>query len=113
MRSLYLLLTYSIFSFSAGEIFAQSRPSTGKQPSFEITPNPGNGQYAVTYKSEGEGDLHMAVSDATGKYVYLKSIRDFSGELKETVDISSNPRGVYIFEIEYNSGREAKKVIFQ
>jgi hypothetical protein len=80
---------------------------------FQVLPNPGNGIYSVVFKSEVRGQLMLAVSDATGKYVYLKTIRDFNGELKEMVDIASNPKGIYIFEIESDNGRESKKVIYQ
>jgi hypothetical protein len=84
-----------------------------KESSFTVIPNPGNGIYTVIFKSESRDPLTLAVSDATGKYVYLKSIRDFNGELKEIIDISGHPKGLYIFEIEGDNFRELKKVVFQ
>jgi hypothetical protein len=84
-----------------------------KEPVFQVTPNPGSGIYTVVYKGDLKGSVTLAVSDGTGKYVYLKSIRDFSGELKETIDLSGNPKGLYIFEIEGDNARELKKVVFQ
>ena len=80
---------------------------------FQVTPNPGGSLYTVIYKSERAGPLTLIVSDATGKYVYLKSIRDFSGELKESIDLSGNPKGLYVFEIEGTYFRELKKVVLQ
>jgi hypothetical protein len=78
-----------------------------------VQPNPGNGVFVLTYKSEQKGSLTLSVTDATGKYVYLKSIRDFSGELKETIDLTGNPKGIYFFEVEGDKDREMKKVVFQ
>jgi hypothetical protein len=80
---------------------------------FQITPNPGNGVYSLTFRSDKRGTLMIAVSDATGKYVFLKTVRDFSGELKENIDITSNPKGIYIFEVESENSREARRVIYQ
>ena len=79
----------------------------------QVTPNPGNGLYTLIYKSEIKGTLMLAVSDATGKYVFLKTVKEFTGELKESIDISSNPKGIYIFEVESEKGREARRVIYQ
>lgn len=80
---------------------------------FEVVPNPGSGIFTVVFKSEQKTPQMLAVCDATGKFVYLKTIREFNGELKETVDLSGSPRGIYIFEIEWGNGREVKKVIVQ
>lgn len=83
------------------------------QTILQILPNPGNGLYQVFYRSTDKGQLNLAVSDATGKYVYLKSIRDFDGELKESIDLSLQPKGIYIFQVEGDNHRELKKVIYQ
>ena len=83
------------------------------QTGMQISPANNPGMYTITYKSEGQGPVSIMVFDALGKYVVLKNVRDFNGELKETVDLSSMPKGIYIFELEGNNFREAKKVIFQ
>ncbi len=79
----------------------------------QIVPNPGSGIYSVVFRSEYKGPVSIAVSDAIGRYVYLKTIKEFSGELKESIDISGNPRGIYILEVETDVNRESKKVIYQ
>lgn len=81
--------------------------------SLEVNPNPGSGHFTVNYKSEIRADLQLIVCDATGKYVYLKSRRDFTGELKELVDLSTLPKGVYIFQIEQEQELISTKVILQ
>lgn len=118
--------------FAAGTVFLMLVPSSAeplrrterlatrfytqvvqKGVQLDVSPNPGGGIFTVTYKSEKRGQLMLAVNDATGKYVYLKSIRDFSGEIKEIVDLTGNPKGLYIFEAEQDGSREMKKVILQ
>jgi hypothetical protein len=79
----------------------------------EVNPNPGSGLFNVYYKSDVKGDLQLIVCDATGKYVYLKSRRDFSGELKELVDLSTLPKGVYVFQVELAQELVSTKVILQ
>jgi hypothetical protein len=53
------------------------------------------------------------VFDITGKYVYLKNYGDFDGDLKETIDLNASPRGIYVLEVEGNSSRETKKIVYQ
>ena len=73
----------------------------------------GQGSYNLVYKSAGRGPLTIMVFDITGKYVYLKNIKDFGGELKENIDLGAQPKGIYVFEVESNDSRETKKIIYQ
>jgi hypothetical protein len=107
-----LIIFMNLQTFLTGQtVFTKA--GQGSPELFQVIPNPGNGIYTVLYKNEISGTLTISVSDATGKYVYLKGIRDFDGDLRETVDISVNPRGVYIFEVETDNRRDAKRVIYQ
>ena len=79
----------------------------------DVLPSPGNGVFTIIYKSETKGLVNLAVTDATGKFVYLKTVRDFNGELKEMLDLSGLPKGIYIVEAERENSREMKKIIHQ
>jgi hypothetical protein len=110
----FIFNSICLFSNAQAAITELSGPSKRQAESiFEIRPNPGSGIYQVVYKSESKVPLMLVISDATGKYIYLKSIKDFNGELKETVDLSINPKGLYFFEIEGDNYRDVKKVIYQ
>jgi endoglucanase len=105
----------SIISFLFSKPVSATGVSTIKIPRdvLQVLPNPGNGIFTIMYKSDTKGAVNLAVTDATGKYVYLKTVRDFNGELKEILDLSGLPKGIYIVEAERENGRETKKIIHQ
>src|SRR4051812_31441782 len=72
-------------------------PGEGEKDLLQVLPNPGNGPFNVLYRSEYRGEIRLSVVDALGKYVFIKTVRDFNGELKESVDLVGNPKGIYIF----------------
>ena len=106
MRPCLLLL---IFIFI--HLFA-SAADNGKNL-LEVSPNPGNGHFTVSFKSDLRGNLQLSVCDATGKYVYLKSRRDFNVELKELLDLTALPKGIYIVQTEIEQIISSTKLILQ
>jgi len=79
----------------------------------QVLPSPGNGVFTIIYKSDTKGPVNLSVTDATGKFVYLKTVREFNGDLKEMLDLSGLPKGIYIVEAERENSRETKKIIHQ
>jgi hypothetical protein len=79
----------------------------------QVTQGNSSSQFTVNYKSDNHGPITIMVFDITGKYVYLKNYGDFDGDLKETIDLNASPRGIYVLEVEGNSSRETKKIVYQ
>jgi hypothetical protein len=115
MRRILHLLFISLLvvqsSWSNGSF--NTKPGEGDKDLFQVIPNPDSGAFNVIYKSDFRGQIQLAVIDALGKYVFLKTIRDFNGEYRESVELIGNPKGIYVFEIERDGERQSKKVIFQ
>lgn len=89
------------------------RGQNPKEGLLSVLPNPTTGVFTIIYRSDSKGNLSLSVCDATGKYVYLKSVKDFSGEQKEQIDLSSLPRGLYVVEAEDDNYRVNRKIILQ
>src|SRR5688572_1394127 len=113
IRLVTLLFIFSSVFAEATVIRIESQAGRPARDVLQILPSPGNGVFTIVYKSETKGAVNLSVTDATGKYVYLKSIRDFNGELKEILDLSGLPKGIYIVEAERENSRETKKIINQ
>lgn len=88
-------------------------PKDKVRTELEVSPNPNNGLFTISFKSDLKGFLQISICDATGKYVFLKSKRDFYGEVKELVDLSTQPKGVYIVQTEIEQVSKATKIIIE
>jgi len=53
--------------------------------------------------------LNLKVCDASGKCIYLKN---FSGELSETIDLSNFAKGIYIIEVAGTRTKEQRSWFF-
>jgi hypothetical protein len=120
-RYLLLILIFNLYSgspsaetlrrFSGSDAYYASQ--NPKEAVLLVLPNPTTGLFTIIYKSENKGNLTLSVCDATGKYVYLKMMKDFDGEIKEQIDLSGLPRGLYVVEGEDDKQSVNKKVILQ
>src|SRR6476620_9295613 len=105
-----LFTFFSLISCLFAKQLSATDVSDNKLPRdvLQVLSNPGNGIFTIVYKSDTKGAVNLAVTDGTGKYVYLKTVRDFNGELKEILDLSGLPKGIYIVEAERENSRETK-----
>jgi hypothetical protein len=106
-----LALTVFLEFSSLASLYFKDKDQT--PTGLQVMGSSANGNFLISYRGENAGPVTLMVFDATGKYVYVKNIRDFNGELKESIDMSNNPRGIYVIELEGNNFRETKKVVYQ
>ena len=113
-RTLFLLFI-SLFTvqYSWSNNFFCAGPGEGDKDVFQVVPNSDSGAFNVIYRSDFRGEIRLAVIDALGKYVFFKTVKDFNCEYRENVELTGNPKGIYVFEIELDGARQSKKVIFQ
>src|ERR1051326_3715170 len=64
-----------------------------------LYPSPSAGNFTVSYHSEQSGDLRLLIRNELGQLVYSESKRNFSGEFLETIDLSTQPKGIYFIEV--------------
>jgi hypothetical protein len=103
-------LIAGIFAFTHFPFFQSAFP--GNDPTLTVR-HDNHGIFTATIKGNIPESASLVVFDATGKYIFLKTIRAPDTEINETVDLSRFPRGIYIFEFESNNARETKKVVYQ
>jgi len=107
---LALIFTLLFSSTFFGHYLSRQNP---KESTLQVIPGSQGGNYNLTFKSDVRGPVTLMIFDITGKYVYLKTFKDFNGELRENIDLTQNPKGIYVFEIEGGTARDTKKVIYQ
>lgn len=76
-------------------------------------PNPSNGKFDLAFHSEGKGNLIIRIFDDSGAEIYKESIRDFSGEYSNQIDISGQGKGNYILKIEQDDKSLSKKIVVE
>ncbi len=78
-----------------------------------ISPNPSYGIFTLCYKSDAPALLNIRVFNALGIVIWTKAIKNFSGELNETVDLTGFAKGLYILEFSHAKVREVRNVIVE
>jgi hypothetical protein len=77
-------------------------------PAIQVFPNPNNGQFKVRW--EATGDVVLEVRDLAGRLVQVQSHTNLQST---TLDISQQPKGVYLLEVKTESGVARSKVILK
>ena len=77
----------------------------------QFFPNPApNGKFQVRFSHPNEADMSLKVFDLSGKEVYNRAIDGFRGRYSETMDLSKQPKGVYLLEISLDDKRLTRKI---
>lgn len=79
----------------------------------KVYPNPGNGKLSVSFSAPSTGDIEISISNANGKEVYSKKLKDFSGEYFNQVNISENGKGTYFLKITQGGDSITKKLVVE
>jgi hypothetical protein len=95
-------------SAKAGLVTIDSEIEPNKSGHLNIYPNPSNGQFSIELQNT-EGDALVEVYDMVGKILFSNSTA--AGINK--IDISEQPKGIYLVKITVGSEVFTKKVIYQ
>jgi len=76
-----------------------------------LSPNPHQGMFHLRFRVSGREDLQVAVLDITGRQVYQKAYRRFSGSFEETIQLQEVPRGVYLLRIIHGNDCYLRKML--
>lgn len=82
------------------------------EDAFEIYPNPNDGKFNIEFQAEKGEETEVKVFDASNKLIYQRKYQGNGALIKEEIDVSQNPKGVYIIQIESGNNMEVRKVIF-
>ncbi|MBL8000936.1 MAG: PDZ domain-containing protein [Flavobacteriales bacterium] len=78
-----------------------------------IAPNPGDGEYRISFTVPQRGDLTVDVHNSTGERVYHETITGFKGSYERVLDLTDLPAGAYFLVIGQGTATEARKLIKQ
>lgn len=77
-----------------------------------IYPNPNQGQFKLSYYFSADTDLHIELTDITGKSVFVKQVNAQTGNGEIEVDLSAQMMpGVYLLHYQTTLHSGSKKVI--
>ncbi len=81
--------------------------------SFNIAPNPTNGQFTITTSKLTSANAQLIVRDISGKVIFEERIISSGSSFTKTFDLSGNAKGIYFITIIDGNGRFNKKLIKQ
>ena len=76
----------------------------------DLFPNPSNGVFTVSFKSESINRVEIAFLNLLGEKLYNQIFQLSNGELKTEVNLSSAPQGLYFILITANGKSVCRKV---
>ena len=97
--------TLSSVRFSSGD--------TNLIENVNVYPNPNQGEFYISFVSEELSNFEIIVFDAFGKVLYNENNKQFIGQYLRKVDVSENPKGVYIIQIKTDNSFVSKRVVVQ
>jgi hypothetical protein len=74
-----------------------------------VYPNPGH-CFTLEYKEASREKLNIFIYNSYGALVLKKMYPAFSGELKDVIDMSAMPKGIYLLELSSGSKKETKRL---
>jgi N-acetylneuraminic acid mutarotase len=79
----------------------------------EVFPNPASNAVTINFSASAKGKLTLNITNELGAAVYSENKKDFTGDYVNTIDLSSQPKGVYFVEMVLGSERRTKKIILE
>ena len=79
----------------------------------DVYPNPSRDLFNVAFTSEEAQTINVKVVNMIGEVVYVEDLTEFVGQYTKTIDLNTQPKGVYFLEITTNTGGINKKIVLQ
>ncbi|TAE50364.1 MAG: T9SS C-terminal target domain-containing protein [Bacteroidetes bacterium] len=76
-------------------------------------PNPSNGQFNLSFTSAEKGDLTLVIRDVQGREVYTHESKDFSGQFDQSLDLSTESKGVYFLTLTHKNKSMTRKLVLE
>jgi hypothetical protein len=92
---------------------ASAREGYAPVADLEVYPNPSNDIFNVTFASEETQTINVKVVNMIGEEVYTENLEEFVGQYTKSIDLNTQPKGVYFLEITTDKGGINKKIVLQ
>jgi len=100
----------SPFSVTVDSVGVVGLMELNDEVSFNIYPNPTNGQFIVEFSNQKKDETLIEVKNIIGQLIYSEEIDNIAGEFTKQIDLSEH-RGVYFLSISNSSGTRTEKLI--
>jgi len=77
---------------------------------FEVYPNPGTGHFNISIANNEGRQLSLRIFDLSGKMVYSENIGEGSYVVKQQLDLSALPKGVYTLHLNSEAGNGIQRL---
>ena len=84
-----------------------------KLTDLKFAPNPNNGQFKLSFGAENESLTQVRIVDVTGQVVFETELKSDAKQYNQDIDISNNPKGLYILQIMQDGNVMTKKMLVQ
>ena len=95
--------------FTAGSSSKLAGPVTA----LEVYPNPSDDIFNIGFVSEEAQTINVKVVNMIGEVVYTENLEEFMGNYANSIDMNTQPKGVYFLEITTNNGSMNHKIVLQ
>ncbi|MBC7865293.1 MAG: DUF3494 domain-containing protein [Bacteroidia bacterium] len=75
-----------------------------------IYPNPGNGNFTLSFDTEERGNVEIKIMNAIGLVVYSEKLENFKGVYHKKISLENSAAGIYIADIVRGNIRKTIKV---
>lgn len=111
--SLSLFLALSSFGQQSKEILWASAGNGEVITNLSVYPNPSsNGVFSVSFNTEGSGSISVRVYSLIGREVFHDQINAADGVYRESINVSSLPKGIYILEVSSGDQKQTRRLSF-
>jgi hypothetical protein len=76
-----------------------------------IFPNPSNGKFNISLEQEGNKELILMITDASGKILVQQMMAGDGQKVREELDFSDKPAGIYFIQLYNSSFRKTGKIV--
>jgi hypothetical protein len=78
-----------------------------------ISPNPTSGNVDLTFRAFEAADVKIEINNLLGQIIATEFVKNPTGIIHQTVDLSNQNAGIYFVTIKYGSDRIVKKLVKQ
>jgi len=78
-----------------------------------ISPNPNQGVFSISFIASSKKNYKLKLFNDLGQVVYEKQLTNVSGEFKQTIDVSTYGKGVYMFTLSDDKNQTVKQIIVE
>ena len=82
-------------------------------PNISLYPNPTPGHFQISISDLDHKLFSLKIMDIRGRKIWEKKINPVSGEFLETINLESQPEGMYLLEVSSEKYRVMEKIVLQ